>query len=271
MSNNSQRRHDGRTSDSALRPLSCETSCLQNCDGSCTWQSGETSILATVHGPVAPKQYQYEDYNNAIVSVVIKSGYNIGIYERELEKFVSKMLVSCICTEQYPRCIISITAQILTSDGSVLSSIIHACVVALMDASIELLYLPVSVCTSFVLCNNSNDGKDNDDDDNNNSNRIQLEPTNVEEQIAQAVMTTVFISNRRDEFEAKDTKNDSETSATEKIPSVQGCHTSAGMHMSPSEVIRCITFASRAVHAVHAFYRLAIEQKVKRELQTISI
>jgi ribonuclease PH len=158
-------RSDGRDS-SSLRPLSCELGCLQNADGSALWKSGATHVIASVHGPLTPRQSNHER-ENAAVSVVIKSGQANQTYEREWENVLTQVLSPAIAVETYKRSVIQIVIQILSTDGSVLGACLHVAVSALMDASIDLNFLPTASS-----CLIQADGT------------IQLDPTAAEEQSA---------------------------------------------------------------------------------------
>lgn len=142
MTQRVSKRRDSRAS-SALRPLSCEQSPLRSADGSALWKSGSTQVLATVHGPVAPRAPHYEQ-KNAIVSVLVKSGATTKTDEREWEGILTRVLSACVVTDQYPRSIIQVVLQIVATDGSVLSACLHAAVSACLDASIAMKFLPVA-------------------------------------------------------------------------------------------------------------------------------
>lgn len=142
-----------------LRPLSCEISTLHNCDGSAEWKSGKTSVLAAIHGPIAPRIQQNEQAERCVVSVAIKTDAMVPHWE----SMVKRILTSCIRCEQYPRCVISVVLQVLHADGSELASLIHAAVSALLDASIDMNVLPVAVTVhpeSLTLDPNGHDGVD---------------------------------------------------------------------------------------------------------------
>ena len=221
------RRADGR-SDSTLRPLSCEFGTLQNCDGSAVWKSGQTSVLAAVHGPIAPRQSQNESSDGCIVSLVIKSGSG-GAYDAEWESFLTQQLYACVVRESYPRCVISIILQIVNDDGSVLAAALHAAVSALLDANIEMKYLPTAVtCFGWSKATtNSANGI------------VLLDPSIHEEESAQAVILLVFLPNS---------------------DSLIGCYTSASLRQSSKQLIKSCKIAALAVPAIHAFWRLAIEK-----------
>ena len=131
-----QIRLDGRESNSSLRPLSCEISCLQGADGSCKLRSGNTEVLVAIYGPVSPRSINKENYNEVSIAVIFKhmtkvgggggggassnnnnvcSGY--GANERELERFIGESVSNCIIKENYPRAVIEIVVQVIKSDG----------------------------------------------------------------------------------------------------------------------------------------------------------
>lgn len=224
-------RSDGR-SENTLRPLSCEFGCLQNCDGSAIWKSGETSVLAAVHGPVAPRQGQYESASGGIVTVVVKGDVNLNV--AEWESLLTQQLSACIVLESYPRSIISVVLQIIEDDGSILAAALHSAVSALMDASIDMKYLPTAVtccCDGSDVVTSLTQAPS-----------VKLDPTLEEEQSAQAVQVLIFCP--------KHSCNDG----------IVGCYTTASMRLSVATFLQCCDSASRAVSAIQAFWRLAIEK-----------
>jgi exosome complex component RRP46 len=188
--------------------------------------------LAAVHGPMAPRQLQYESASGGIVTVVMKSDVNITL--TEWESFLTQQLTACIVLESYPRSVISIVLQILCDDGSVLAAALHSAVSALMDASIDMKYLPTAV-TCF--CDGTDVSRTSV-----NSLLVQLDPTLEEEQTALAVQVLAFCT--------KPPQHDA----------IVGCYTTASMMLSATTFSHCCITASRAVSAVQAFWRLAIEK-----------
>lgn len=217
-------RPGGRTQTS-LRPLSCELSCLQNSDGSALFRSGSTHVLASVHGPIAPRLQQHEDSDKATISVIIKSGNLGSTYEREWEDLMQKVLSEAIITEAYPRSVIQVVIQIMAADGSVLATAVNAAVSALLDAGIEMRFLPTAI-TCLV-------------DD-----TVRLDPSEEEEMKGGIVVLVT---------------------AQEKVIA---SHTS-NIKVSVDKLLQCTTLANRASPAIVAFWRLAIEQKLNREAQTL--
>lgn len=143
MSQLESERRDGRAA-STLRPLSCELSTLKAADGSALWKSGATQVLATVHGPAAPRMLHHEQGDKAIVTVYIKSGVASNTYEREWETILTEILSACILVNEYPRSVIQVVLQIIAVDGSVLSACLHAAISACVDATIAMKFLPVA-------------------------------------------------------------------------------------------------------------------------------
>jgi ribonuclease PH len=228
------KRADGRANEATLRPLACELSCLHRPDGSALWKSGSTHVLAAVYGPIAPQNMNNEE-DVGVVSVVIKSGMTDNSnYENEMGEFITKTLTSCIDVSIFPRCIIEVVLQIIQSDGSLLACLLHGAVAALMDAGIDLLYLPVAT-TCLV---------------GSKSEPIRLDPTSIEEQEERDSSIIVLVNEQR------------------KPDRILGSHT-VGSGTSLDDLLACLQIASKACSAIPAFWRLAIEQKLNRESQTL--
>jgi ribonuclease PH len=226
------KRIDGRNA-GTLRPLSCELSCLYRADGSALWKSGSTHVLAAVYGPIAP-QNMTKEQEESIVSVLIKSGKTEQL-TFEYKTFITNVLSSCIDTAKYPRTVVEVVLQDIQSDGSLLSCLLHAAVAALIDAGVDLLYLPVA--TTCLVKNNP-------------SSSILLDPVSSEEEEEDGNSVIVLVN---------------ECNEPTKI---LGSHT-VGSGVSLDRFLSCQQVASRACPAIPAFWRLAIEQKVTRESQTL--
>ena len=230
-----KRRADGRASAATLRPLSCELSCLHRPDGSALWKSGSTHVLAAVYGPVAPQIATYEQ-EEGVISVVIKSaGNDSGNYKEELGGILTQTIQGCVDTSRFPRCVIEVVLQIVQSDGSLLASLLHAAVAALMDAGVDLLYLPVA--TTCLVGGSTNS-------------TIFLDPTAAEEQEHRESSIVVLVNEEK------------------QADKILASHT-VGPGTSLDDLLKCIQIASKACSAIPAFWRLAMEQKLSRESQTL--
>ena len=240
------KRADGRANEGTLRPLACELSCLNRPDGSSLWKSGSTHILAAVYGPIAPQNMNNEE-DVGLVSVVIKSGMGENIlYENEMGQFITEVLTSCIDVSIFPRCVIEVILQIVQSDGSLLSCLLHAAVAALMDAGVDLLYLPVA--TTCLIRASIVDEKS--ESVRNKNNIIWLDPTSAEEQEERDSSVLILINEQRESDR------------------ILGSHT-VGSGISLDNYLACVQIASKACAAIPSFWRLAIEQKLNRESQTL--
>jgi len=263
-------RPDGRLKDGVLRPLGCEMSCLSQADGSALWRCGGTHVLGAVYGPVAPQNQTKEHGSRAVLSIIIKSGNgNSGggggsgdneFFESqyEMSDFLHRTLSCCIDIERYPRCVIEIVLQIVQSDGSVLGALLHAAVAALMDGGIDLLYLPVAT-TCLVLVGDddtSNGGEENGNvSDTIVRTVIRLDPTSEEEEDGDCDSSLLVLVTKQPD----DLENSS---------SIIGSHT-VGPGISVNDMLSCMNVASKASKAIAAFWRLAVEQKLTRESQTL--
>lgn len=226
----STKRRDGR-SPGELRPLSCEFSSLQRADGSALWKCGSTHVLAAIYGPIAPQNMAKEE-DKAVVTVLIKSG-NTGDVTDEHKTFLTNILTNCIDVALYPRTVVQVVLQIIQSDGSLLACLLHAAVAALMDAGVDMLYLP-SATTCLV---------------SHNSKSIWLDPMQAEEEEDNAIVT--LVNNYR------------------QPNKVLGSHTIGTSGISLDQFLACQQVATKACSAIPTFWRLAVEQKIQRESQTL--
>jgi exosome complex component RRP46 len=264
-----RRRPDGRllfnedgSVSSMLRPLTCELSCLHRSDGSSLWKSGSTHVLAAVYGPVAPRIPSQEKGDEAVVSVVIKSGRHnpaststdrattatntansTGMLEREWEQMLTCILSACIDTKAYARTVVEVVLQVIQDDGSVLAASLHAAVAALMDAGVAMTNLPVA--TTFLIM-----PSDSVVDDSSNKPLVLLDPSSEEERDPNNSVLLVVTEN-------------------EDPNRILATHSMATANLSVPIILSCAQAAAKATPAVVTFWRLAMEQRVTRESQTL--
>jgi ribonuclease PH len=195
-----------------------------------------------VYGPVAAQNVNQTQIG-CTVSIVIKYGNNNSSSNtssnsfHEYGQFLQQILTGCIDTMQFARCIIQITLQIVQSDGSLLGNLLHSAIAALMDAGVDLLYLPVA-----TTCLVSSQGI------------IVLDPTQSEEEEDKDTSIIVLVTDPRNGNQKHDT--------------VLGTYT-VGPGTSLDQLLPCIQIATKASTAITTFLRLAIEQKVTRESKTL--
>lgn len=243
------KRLDGR-SYGTLRQLSCELSSLQRADGSALWKSGSTHVLGAIYGPIAPMNMAKEQ-EESIVTVLIKSGKSDEVTD-EHKTFLTKILTNCIDVKQYPQTVVQVVLHIIQSDGSSLACLLHAAVAALMDAGVDLLYLPVATtCLVLMKKNHRHHDTATVSSGPTTASIIWLDPMAAEEQEDNDNAVVTLVNNSR-----QPTK-------------VLGSHTIGTSGISLDQFLACQQVAAKACPAIPAFWRLAMDQKVQRESQTL--
>ena len=165
----------------------------------------------------------------------------------------------------YPKTVLQIVLQTIQHDGSVLSCAVHAAACALMDAGVSMYCMPIATtCCCFLdddittKKNKANDGVG-----------IYLDPNKEEEEEvmlggsnpdddgiaaigSSSIVTYIQTSTRTDKDHGRVLATVMEVGS-----------------LSLESLLKCEEVASRASTAVVAFMRLAIEQKVTRQSQTL--
>ena len=140
-------RLDGRGGQD-MREMTAELGHAPEADGSVLFSLGKTCVAVSMHGPAQPKYSRLEKFDKCTLSVEYKSvsitDSNSRMQtEKNLERFVSSCLSQAIDLAKHPRMTLLLRITVLNDDGSLLSAVINACVLALLDAGISLLYTPV--------------------------------------------------------------------------------------------------------------------------------
>jgi len=232
-------RPDGRTKGGTLRPLSAKLSYFHNADGSSKFTSGSTQVLCCVFGPTSPRHTFKEQSKEATVSVVFKKslGTQDMFYhttERELERFLGDTIGSCVYLEEYPRSVIEVVIHVIKSDGSVIGCSLNGSILALMDAGVHMKYLPVA--TTCLVENGSG-----------NNWNLLLDPCQ-EEEGSDKNSFVVFVNSN---------SGDGILSSLTSGP------------LTPLSYFAAQEGACIASKALLQFMRTTIEQKAKREAQTV--
>jgi len=291
-----------------LRPLSAELSSLSHADGSASLHVGNTYIMAAIHGPMSPRMYKFEKYDKGVVSVAFSRGLmvhsgstgggstdnidmdttnnstnqnnnqnqtsttmktvpippppGLGSTERELEYIVRDTLSSCILLDRYPRCVIQVVLQIVQADGCVLGSAINCALLALMDCGIAMWGLPVASTCVVIPRSCYTRGSSSDSEEKGEENTIWLDPTAEEEGgVGHSIVVLVTDGRAKQQQIKEEGESDDEdiiASMTFGAPlSLKGLLSS----------MKCMKQSSST--AMLAFMRLAVEQKVQREVETL--
>ncbi|KAK2154410.1 hypothetical protein LSH36_269g06016 [Paralvinella palmiformis] len=160
-----------------MRTITCECGILSRCDGSCCLCQGDTTIMASVNGPVEVKSSK-ECIDQAYIEVTYKPKVGLpGCPEKSLENFISSTCKSVISVNLHPRASFSIVLQEVENDGSLMSCCVNAACMALLNAAVPLNYMMAAV-TIIV----SEDGE------------LVLDPTEKQQAAAVAYMMFVYSS-----------------------------------------------------------------------------
>ncbi|ORX85177.1 exosome component Rrp46 [Anaeromyces robustus] len=172
-------RADKRTS-SQIRPISSVLSSLNRADGSASFSFGNSSVLCSVYGPQEVK-IKDELLDRATIDVNITPQIGIGsTTEKNMERIVREAFSDVIISSLHPRTSISITVQITQDDGSIISTIINAVSLALIDAGIPLHSTLLSVTCAIL------------------NGEIILDPTNEEMKDASSIHVFAFSNTSND-------------------------------------------------------------------------
>jgi len=220
--------------------------------------------------------------NSTMTSLPVPLPSGGGATERELEYFLRDALSSCIMLERYPRCVIQVVIQIVQADGSVLGTAVNCAVMALMDAGITMRGLAVAATCVAVKNSSVERAEDMDVDtgemgqNKNDKVTVWLDPTAEEESGEGHGMVVIVIdaskiskqsnycsitsiSKDMDQVELNAEKDDAKiiTSFTYGSP------------LSLAGLLSSIESSKQSCAAFAAFMRLAVEQKVQKEEQTL--
>jgi len=156
--NDEGKRLDGRTTDQ-LRNIKIEAGVLHRAEGSCYLEWGGNKVMAAVYGPkeAIPRHSQNP------LRAVIKARYNMAAFSvedrkrpgpdrrsREISKVTSEALQHVILTERYPRAEIEVDIQVLNAEAGTRCAGLIAAGVALADAGIPMLDIPVSCAAGKI-------------------------------------------------------------------------------------------------------------------------
>jgi len=163
-----------------LRSTACEQGLLSNANGSVRYSQGTSCVLVAVYGPKETRT-NLEQLERCIleVSVLPRIGVS-GTREKRLERQLRNSFETVILTTQYPRTSIEIVVQIISDDGSILSTILNGVTLALFDAAVQLKSSLIAVSCCFL------DGA------------VHLDPAQNEEEKSPSAFTFAFLGGTPD-------------------------------------------------------------------------
>jgi ribonuclease PH len=173
--------------------------------------------------------------------------------------------------ERYPRCVIQVLIQIVQADGCVLGSAVNCAVLALMDAGVAMGGLPVASTCVVIPCYNVYDGavrRSNSDAGGEQkggsaATTIWLDPT-AEEESGEGHAIAVHVTDMAEVSSALIPGQSSTGQGSGIITSF-----TFGAPLSLQGLLSSVESTKQSSAATVAFMRLAIKQKVQREVQTL--
>ncbi len=151
-------RLDGRKPDE-LREVKIEAGVLHRADGSCYLEWGGNKVYAAVYGPreAIPRHTQNPlraivnaRYNMAAFSVEDRKRPGPDRRSREISKVISEALEKVILTEQFPRSMIDVAIEVLDAEAGTRCAGLTAAGVALADAGIPMVDIPVGCAAGKI-------------------------------------------------------------------------------------------------------------------------
>lgn len=139
-------RLDGRRA-LELRQMRCQFGAVREAEGSVTFESGNTKILASVFGPRDVGKDRNEAMEARITCQVTTAPFSTGERRkrskrdrqiRELASILREAFQTNIIAERFPKSRIDIFIHVLQSDGGVLSASLNAAFLAIADAGIPM-------------------------------------------------------------------------------------------------------------------------------------
>jgi ribonuclease PH len=162
----------------SLRQLGCVLGPISEAEGSCRFTMGDTMVVASVYGPGEPKYLRHEDYSSLTIDVLFSTSLGGGTggggggaggadaqsgvpssshsealqpsneqqrLERQGSRIIQHVFEQAIDCRRFPRQLLSIRITVLHNGGAVIAAAVTAASLALVNAGVPMLYLPLSV------------------------------------------------------------------------------------------------------------------------------
>jgi exosome complex component RRP46 len=151
-----------------LRKVSVDMSTLNNADGSCCVEQGDTKVLVAVYGPLEVSRRKDELLDKATVKLQFtRQSGRARPSDRLIESQLKDAVGSIVLGSLHPRSSLSVIVQVIADDGSVLAASLNAICLALVDSGFEMHSMMAAVSIAVV-------DNDNDDDDDNGASSSQV-------------------------------------------------------------------------------------------------
>lgn len=129
-----------------LRRMQCRFGVVREAEGSVTFESGNTQILAAAFGP-RDQKHRTDGKTASVYCQVSAAPFSTGERRkrsrrdrltRELAQVVKGAVQTIVLTELFPGCRIDVFLHVLQADGGILSAALNATVLAVADAGIPM-------------------------------------------------------------------------------------------------------------------------------------
>jgi exosome complex component RRP46 len=151
-------------------------------DGAAQFSQGNTVVLATISGPAQARYARHENADKCTVEVEVNmagdSAVSSTASDLVLSLFIQRALSACIKLDAFPRLLIVVKVLVLRNDGSLLSTALNACTLALLDASTPMRWFAPCVELGFL-------GDDT----------VLLDPSSSEEHQSKATLAVAMADN----------------------------------------------------------------------------
>jgi len=128
--------------------MRCSMTVLPAADGSATFESGNTKVLAAAYGPRETRLRSDALHDRCTIKVEFSQAAFSSDQRRrrtkgdrrslELGRVIQRALETVVMTDLMPRSQIDLNVVVLQSDGGVRAAAMNACVLALADAGVPL-------------------------------------------------------------------------------------------------------------------------------------
>jgi ribonuclease PH len=128
------------------RTISINIGGVNEVDGACQLSQGKTNVLATVVGPVQPKYSRHELSDRAKLEIEVnfatssRSSTTQTTNASTIVETLRKAITPALQLELFPRKLIILQILITQNEGSILSTVLNASILAFMDAGLPMFY-----------------------------------------------------------------------------------------------------------------------------------
>jgi len=138
-------RYDFRKNNEA-RLIRHELGVVIEAEGSCKYYQGNTIVTAFLNSFTTNKTLKQERFDRSSLQVKISTGSDDIKKNKFAEDYIYKSILPAIKSLNYPRKQFVLTIIVVHDDGSSIACAINASVLALFNAGISMVSVPISVC-----------------------------------------------------------------------------------------------------------------------------